>query len=212
MNCIVNKILITGGSGKLGTELKKHWPGAYYPTHKELDITEPVRRKKKYELVIHAAAYTNVAMSKQESNLCYDINVNGTKNMLKAYKDVPFVYISTEYAVNPTTYYSETKQMAEREVVKHPHHLIIRTLFKPRPYPFDRAFYDQYTMGDYVDVIAELIIGEIILWNTGERKSKLMYVGTGRKSIYDLAKQTRPDVKRESVDVISWVKLPHDYI
>ena len=207
----MNNYLITGGSGRLGTELKKWWPDAHYPTHEQLDITEPIR-KKKYDLIVHCAGYTNVTMSKQESKLCYDINVNGTKNLLKAYKDTPFVFISTEYAVNPTTYYSETKQLAEREVVKHPHHLIIRTLFKPRPYPFNRAFYDQFTMGDYVDVIAELIIGEIILWNTGERKSKLMYVGTGRKSIYDLAKQTRPDVKRESVDVINWVKLPKDYI
>jgi len=211
-NYMVNKYLITGGSGRLGKELKKWWKEADYPTHDQLDITEPIKRKRKYDLIIHCAAYTNVADSKQACKLCYDINVNGTKNLLKAYKDIPFVYISTEYAVNPTTYYSETKQLAEREVVKHPHHLIIRTLFKPRPYPFNRAFYDQFTMGDYVDVIAELIIGEIILWNTGERKSKLMYVGTGRKSIYDLAKQTRPDVKRESVDVISWVKLPKDYL
>ena len=207
----MNNYLITGGSGRLGTELKKWWPDAHYPTHEQLDITEPIR-KKKYDLIVHCAGYTNVTMSKQESKLCYDINVNGTKNLLKAYKDTPFVFISTEYAVNPTTYYSETKQLAEREVVKHPHHLIIRTLFKPRPYPFNRAFYDQYTMGDYVDIIAELIVGEIILWNNGERKSKLMYIGTGRKSIYDLAKQTRPDVKRESVDVINWVKLPKDYL
>ena len=208
MNYTKNNVLITGGSGRLGTELKKHFPNADYPTHKELDITEPIK-KKNYDLIIHAAAYTNVANSKQESNLCYDINVNGTKNLLKAYKNTPFVYISTEYAVNPTTYYSETKQMAEREVVKHPHHLIIRTLFKPRPYPFDRAFYDQYTMGDYVDVIAKLIVSEINKW---DRVSKLLYIGTGRKSIYDLAKQTRPDVKRESVDVINWVKLPKDYL
>jgi dTDP-4-dehydrorhamnose reductase len=204
----MNNYLITGGSGRLGTELKKWWPDAHYPTHEQLDITEPIR-KKKYDLIVHCAGYTNVTMSKQESKLCYDINVNGTKNLLKAYKNTPFVYISTEYAVNPTTYYSETKQLAEREVVKHPNHLIIRTLFKPRPYPFDRAFYDQYTMGDYVDVIAELIVDEIIKW---DRKSRLVYIGTGRKSIYDLAKQTRPDVKRESVDVISWVKLPKDYI
>ena len=209
---MVNKILITGGSGRLGTELKKWWADADYPTHKQLDITEPITKKKKYDLIVHCAAYTDVANSQQACNLCFDINVNGTMNLLKAYKNTPFVYISTEYAVNPTTYYSLTKQLAEREVVKHPHHLIIRTLFKPRPYPFNRAFYDQYTMGDYVDVIAELIIGEIILWNNGERKSKLMYIGTGRKSIYDLAKQTRPDVKRESVDVISWVKLPKDYL
>jgi len=208
----MNKFLITGGSGRLGTELKKLWPNEDYPSHEELDITEPIK-KGDYSLIIHCAGYTDVAKSKQESNLCYDVNVNGTKNLLKVYKDIPFVFISTEYAVNPTTYYSETKQIAEREVVKHSHHLIIRTLFKPRPYPFDRAFYDQFTMGDYVDVIAKLITKEILDWYlTYDRKSNIIYVGTGRKSIYELAKQTNPNVKRESVDVISWVKLPKDYL
>ncbi len=206
----MNKILITGGSGRLGTELKKIWPYEYYPTRQELDIIKPVK-KGKYSMVIHCAGYTNVAKAEKDGD-CFKVNVEGTRNLVEAYMDTPLVFISSEYASNPVNFYSLTKQMAEREVVKHPNHLIIRTLFKPRPYPFDRAFYDQFTMGDYVDVIAELIIGEIILWDTGERKSKLMYVGTGRKSIYQLAKQTRPDVKRESVDVVSWVKLPHDYI
>jgi dTDP-4-dehydrorhamnose reductase len=203
-------ICVTGGSGRLGTELKKILE-ADYPTHDELDITKPIK-KGKYDMVIHCAGYTNVAMSKQESKLCYLINVEGTKNLLKAYKNTPFVFISSEYAVNPTTYYSETKQLAEREVVKHPKHLIIRTLFKPRPYPFDRAFYDQYTMGDYVDIIAELIMNEVYKWDAYNNPSKLIYVGTGRKSIYDLAKQTKPKVKKESVSVINWVKLPHDYL
>lgn len=203
-----NKILITGGSGRLGTELKKIWPYEEYPTHEELDITQPVK-KGKYFMVVHCAGYTNVALSKQESNLCYNINVNGTKNLLKAYMDIPFVFISTEYVTNPINYYAETKQLAEREVAKHPQHLIIRTVFKPRPYPFDRAFYDQFTMGDYVDTIAKLIKNEIVSW---DGKSRLVYVGTGRKSIYDLAKQTNPKVKKESVDVINWVKLPKDYL
>jgi len=207
----MNNYLITGGSGRLGTELKKWWPDAHYPTHEQLDITEPIR-KKKYDLIVHCAGYTNVTMSKQESKLCYDINVNGTKNLLKAYKDTPFVFISTEYAANPTNYYAETKQLAEREVVKHPHHLIIRTLFKPNVWPYKDAYIDQWTMGDTVDIIAELIIGEIILWNTGERKSKLMYIGTGRKRIFDIAVKSKPDVKPCSRKKILSVNIPEDYL
>ena len=33
-------VLITGGSGKLGKELKKLFPTALIPTHAELDITK----------------------------------------------------------------------------------------------------------------------------------------------------------------------------
>ena len=33
------KSLIIGGSGTLGTELKKLFPNSLYPTHSEMDIT-----------------------------------------------------------------------------------------------------------------------------------------------------------------------------
>lgn len=35
--------LITGGSGRLGTEFKKHFKG-HYPTRKEFDITKVAPR------------------------------------------------------------------------------------------------------------------------------------------------------------------------
>jgi len=67
---------------------------------------------------------------------------------------------------------------------------------------------DQFTTGDYVDVIAPLVAKEIENW---DKKSKTIYVGTGRKTIFDLAKQTR-DVTPNSVDDITDVKLPKDYL
>ena len=203
------KILVTGGSGRLGTELKKLYPKAFFPTRQELNITNP---KKRYpaSLIIHCAGYTNVAKAEKEKDLCYNVNVRGTENMLKMYKRTPFVFISTEYAGNPINYYSLTKRVAERYVIQHPHHLIIRTLFKPRPYPFDRAWIDQFTMGDYVDVIAELIRSEINNWDN--ETSNIVYIGTGRKTIYQLAKQTNPKVKKASIDIITNVILPRDYL
>ena len=41
-----------------------------------------------------------------------------------------------------------TKRMAEDLVRYHPNHLIIRTLFKATPWPFEKAFIDQWTEGD----------------------------------------------------------------
>ncbi len=34
------EVLITGGSGMLGSELKKLVPEAYFPSHGEFDITD----------------------------------------------------------------------------------------------------------------------------------------------------------------------------
>lgn len=203
MNLSENRILLTGGSGLLGKHLKIN---ADRPSHQELDITKDIPVKK-YDLVIHAAAYTNVEKAETDEINCFRVNVMGTLKLLKAYPSTPFVYISSEYAYKPVNFYSTTKAMAEELVELHPRHLIIRTLFKPRPWKYPKAFIDQYTMGDYVDVIAPLIEKTIEEW---DGKNKMIYVGTGRKTIYSLARQTR-DVEPISVNDIKGVKIPNDY-
>ncbi len=57
--------LITGGSGALGSELKKKFPNALFPTHKELDVgdkktVDEFFKKNDIDLVIHAGAITGI--------------------------------------------------------------------------------------------------------------------------------------------------------
>lgn len=201
------KILLTGGSGLLGQELQKHLE-VDAPSHGELDVTKPTR--KDYDLIVHAAAYTDVLRAEKEWEKCMEVNYFGTRKLREMYREVPFVYISSEYASSTTkNHYGFTKWLGESVTMQYKPYLIIRTLFKPNPFPWDKAFTDQYTQGDYVDVIAKLIAKEINMWS--RRDSRLMYIGTGRKSIFELAKQTRPDVKPCSIDDITEVKLPKDY-
>jgi dTDP-4-dehydrorhamnose reductase len=127
--------------------------------------------------------------------------------MIKAFPDAYFVYISSEQVKIPTNFYLYTKLWGEEMVKLHKNYLIIRTLFKPNPFPYERAFIDQYTCGDYVDVIVPLIIKEILRKTNGT-----IDIGTGRKTIYELAKRTVPNIKTISVDDIKNVKLPHDYL
>lgn len=205
-------ILVTGGSGRLGTEIKKLFlKDMWFPTHEELDITKTIIPNRDVHLIIHCAAYTDVLKAEKEREECYKVNVKGTVNLIQAYEGIPFVFISTEYAFKPVNYYGVTKALAEREILLESNHiLILRTLFKPRPYPFKRAFTDQYTMGDYVDIITPLLMVEVFKWN---RKSQQMqYVGTGRKTIFQLAKQTVPDVQEASVHDITNVNIPEDYL
>ena len=205
-------ILITGGNGKLATELKKHLPGDYLG-REELDFTKPIKLEKKYDLIVHIGAYTNVKKAENEGKEdCFMTNVYGTFNLTQHYKDVPFIYISTEYANNPIGVYALTKKIGEEIVKAHPKHLIIRTLFKPNPFPFPKAYIDQYTLGDYVDVIAELLAKRILGWDRAT--SGLEYLGTGRKTMFELAKRTRPDVEPNTVeDYIkeTGIPIPKDY-
>lgn len=207
-----NKILITGGTGKLATELKKHLPGDYL-SKEELDFTQPIKLTKKYDLIVHMGAYTNVKKAEfEDKDECFRVNVYGTFNLAQYYKNTPFIFISTEYAHNPISVYALTKKLGEEIVKTHPHHLILRTLFKPNPFPFPKAYIDQYTQGDYIDVIAKLLVKKIKTWN--RKTGKLEYLGTGRKTMFELAKRTRSDVKPNSVeDYIkeTGVLIPRNY-
>ena len=187
------KIWMTGARGKLGQELVKH----LNVDTRRIDITKEVP-KLDFDLIIHAAAYTDVAMAEINLNKCFMTNVNGTFNMVRTYKDIPFVFISTEYAKHPLGVYAITKYLGE-EVVRQfcPHYLILRTLFKPNPWPFPFAYSDQYTQGDYVDVIVPLIAEKIKNWDM--KTSETCLIGTGRKTMFELAKRTRPDVESNSV-------------
>lgn len=187
--------LLTGGSGRLGTELQalREFDA---PSHEELDITQPFV-KKSYDLVLHAAAYTNVDQAEVNPEPCYETNVGGTARLVETYRNTPFVYISSEHAHHPVNQYCGSKLAAE-EVVKaqHPSYLIIRLLFKPRPWLYDNAWADQMTKGDYTDTIAKLTLEAIDEWD--KTTCKTINVGTERKSIYELAKQTKSDVRPSS--------------
>lgn len=200
-------ILLTGGSGTLGKELQKI-QDFFAPPHRVFDILNP-KSAPDVDMVVHAAAYTKVEEAEVNRNECLDLNVKGTLNLLNLYPKIPFVYISTEYAHNPVNFYSLTKSMAEQLVTYHSApYLIIRCLFKKRPWEYPYAFKDKFTLGDYSDVIAEKIMKEINNWDL---KSKLIYVGTGRKSYYDLARETKLDVIPNSIKDIKGVKIPSDY-
>jgi dTDP-4-dehydrorhamnose reductase len=78
-------------------------------------------------------------------------------------------------------------------------YLLIRTAFKPRPFPYSVAF-NKFGNFDYVDVIAELIVKLI------EADVKGVYnVGTRFKSMCEHARETVPNVqvsfKSDPVDV-----------
>lgn len=204
------KILCLGASGLLGTHLipllKQNFE-VLTPSHSQYDVTER-NEKIECDLVLNLVAYTNVAKAEIEREECFKINVMGALRLSDSYFDKPLVHISTEYAHNPVNWYGRTKQIAEAIITEHPSYLIIRTLFKPRPWPFAYAFRDQFTMGDYVDVIAKKIEKEIREW---DKKSKLIYVGTGRKTMFELAKETKPEVIGNSINDMKGVKIPSDY-
>lgn len=207
----MDRILLLGGSGLLGTQIQR-LIDCDAPSHEELDIMQTKYSDKKYDLVIHAAAYTNVDKAEVEPEKVFDVNLGGTLNLLYEYGITPFVYISSEYAHNPVNMYSASKYAGELAVkCLAEKYLIIRTLFKAVPFPYEQAFIDQWTFGDEVTIIAPLIVDEIKRWYQ-QRESQTVHIGTGRKRIFDIAVKSRPDVIPNSIKDIKTVKLPVDYL
>ena len=158
------KILITGITGLLGYGLTKTLVGkgievfGIYKENKTVasdlstiatiypaDITKPaevryVFNKVKPDAVIHAAAFANVDGCELFKSLAWEINVNGTLNVVNVAKEIgiKFIYISTDYVFdgtiggyteedkpNPINYYGLTKLEGEKVVAENLTNFII---------------------------------------------------------------------------------------
>jgi len=220
-------ILLTGGTGRLGSELQSHL-SLIAPGRSDLDIGNLAQVREaigthKPDLIVHTAAYTDVAGAETDKATCWHVNVEGTRNIVKGALEfnVPMVHISTDYVFYGDTgnyletdppgpvrnYYALTKLVAEESVRVLPKHLIIRTSFRPKEWPYDMAFDDVYTSQDYVDVIAPEI--ELALQNFEAIPFHTLHIATERKSVFELAKRRKPDVERGSKAAVG-VNLPDD--
>lgn len=207
-------VLITGGTGSLGIELQKVFPGSISPTHEELDVTNKKQVKKifqqnKIDTVIHTAAITKVRKCEEDKQLTWNVNVEGTKNLIDEIihlkLDINFVYVSTacvfdghsemyteESIPYPENFYSLTKLLGEFEVNRLQNATIIRTNFVPRKtWPYEKAFTDRFGTYLFADQVANGI-NEII----NDKLTGIVHVvGDKKISIFELAKITTPQIE-----------------
>ena len=98
------KVLLTGGSGRLGTELRALIPGLVAPSSSEMNLTDAAQlldvvERERPEVIVHAAAYTNVGGAEKDREACWNANVVGTRHVAAAANAVgaKLVHISTDY-------------------------------------------------------------------------------------------------------------------
>lgn len=149
------KVLITGSTGFLGPYLmdafkvdpentvcgiSRSGPSDYKGDLTKEGIVELLMVNRP-DLVIHAAAATNVDWCQKNPLAAYATNVKATRNLVKFLKpSSKLVYISSDmvysgpgphfvggHTVNPINSYGMTKFFGELEAEKHPNHLILRT-------------------------------------------------------------------------------------
>jgi dTDP-4-dehydrorhamnose reductase len=155
----VQKLLITGTSGLLGNKIVDIAKHNYkvIPTYNtkplhsnslKLEIANlnealSIFNKLEPNIVIHTASETNVDKCENEKEHAWKTNVQGTRNIAEACKNVgaKLIYISTDYVFdgkkglyneedkpNPVNYYGLTKLEGERQVIEYSNnYAILRT-------------------------------------------------------------------------------------
>ncbi|MEK5269387.1 dTDP-4-dehydrorhamnose reductase [Aeribacillus sp. FSL K6-8394] len=147
------KIVVTGGKGLLGTDLTQIIKQKGYEVFSfgkaELDVTNFDKVYKAFQeaepdVVIHAAAFTNVDLAEREQDLAYLINGIGTRNVAVLSEKVgaKLMLISTDYVFDgeknrpynefdvpkPLNIYGHSKLLAETFVKQfHSKWFIVRT-------------------------------------------------------------------------------------
>lgn len=136
-----NPILLAGGTGQVGSEIRnlahrKGYP-LVSPESRILDISneesvQKVMDRTDPSLVINAAAWTNVDLAETETESAFRINHNGPAHLARACRDrgIPLFQISTDYVFNgkngtpyleddpacPETVYGRSKLLGEEAV------------------------------------------------------------------------------------------------
>lgn len=210
-NIMEQKILILG-DGLLGSEIIKQSGWEYLSQNKDgidfvdefielIELIDDINP----DVIVNCIGYTNTYDENREKH--WKVNFQFVVNLADFCdtRDIKLVHISTDYVyansqggsakketdipVHQETWYSYTKLISDAHVQLMDDYLLVRCSFKPKPFPYEKAFGNVKGNFDYPDVIAGQIIDLI-----KEKKWGVWNIGTKFKSVFELAKQTRPDI------------------
>ena len=229
----MERILITGGSGLLGSNLIKLIDKNKYKVHSPSSTELNIKDKNSIELFfedhaidlcIHCAAITNVGKIEKELKITQEAiytNVIGTANLLTSCmsRNIKLSFISTDHVfdgtrgdysktdlINPLSKYAKTKASSEMMVRTYSNSLVIRTSFFGNSFPYEQAFEDQWSSKDYIDIMAPKILDACLSADIG-----VAHVFSEKRSLYEIAKMRNKNIKKASVNQFGKdVPLPID--
>jgi len=197
------------GDGLLGSELNKKTGWDYISRKKDgidfVNLESYESFLEPYDEIINCIAYTETYDTSKDIH--WSVNFGGVVDLCDfcVLENKKLIHISTDYLyahskddaseldvpVHCENWYGYAKLLADGYVqLKGERYLLIRSTHKRIPFEHEFAWINQVGNFDYVSKISSLIISLIDNGAVG-----IYNVGTELKSMYDLAKQTKSEVK-----------------
>jgi dTDP-4-dehydrorhamnose reductase len=146
-------ILISGGAGQLGNELKEVSKNFYgydfvFTDIDTLDLSNPLQttdfiKNCRPDWIVNCAAYNLVDKAQSEPDTAMEINASAVRNIVDAIKgsEIRFIHISSDYVYdgksnvpynessdpNPASAYGKSKLAGEKYALQHHASMVIRT-------------------------------------------------------------------------------------
>ena len=207
-----NRILITGGSGRFGTELQKikNKYNLLCPSKKKFNILkyESIKKylkKYKPKYLIHLAGLSRpMEMHEKFIDKSIDLNIIGTANITKAcwLMGIKLIYFSTCYlypgkkgnyketdSLLPNNKYAWSKMGGESAVQMYNNSLILRVSMTEKPFVHPGAFYDFKTNFIFHDEVAKILFKLI-------NKKGIINLGGKSQTVYKFVKKFNPKIRK----------------
>ena len=208
------KIVITGGSGRFGSILKKIYKSnkLFYPNKNKLNILstrsiENYLKKIKPKILIHLAGLSR-PMKIHDNNIyrSIDLNIVGTANIVKLCSKlkIKLIYFSTNYvyegkkgnyketdAVLPINNYAWSKLGGEASVQMYKNSLILRVCMTEEPFIHKKAFSDLKTNFIFHKDVANILFKIL-------NKKGIINLGGIIQSPFNFGKKYNKNIKKTS--------------
>jgi len=207
-----NKIVVTGGSGRFGSKLKKVknkykllFPNKHKLNILKLNSIEKYLKVNKPKYLLHLAGLSRpMKIHEKFIDKSIDLNIIGTANITKVCSElgIKLIYFSTSYVypgvrgnyretdpILPKNNYSWSKLGGESSVQMYNNSLILRVCMTERPFVHKKAFCDFTTNFIFHEDIAKILFKLI-------NKKGVINVGGKAQTVYKFAKVFNPKIKK----------------
>ena len=209
-----NRIVVTGGTGRFASSLKKVKSkySVFFPSKSNLNILKEnsilvYLKKKKPKYLIHLAGLSRpMSVHNKDIKKSIDLNIIGTANVVKVCEklNIKLIYFSSSYVypgkkggykendpVLPINNYAWSKLGGECSVKLYKNSLIVRASMTEKPFVHKAAFSDFFTNFIFHEDIADKVFKILKL-------KGIINFGGKSQSVFKFVKKYNPKIKKIS--------------